>query len=110
MPANKRSGRRSVSALRARATGGRETKHSSQEKDGWIIEGDACYWSGCGLGKASFTKVRPDALRFLRKFDADVAKEKLLADWAFALRVVPYAPAETQLPRDVESLTISTAP
>jgi hypothetical protein len=104
---NKRKGRSPQSSTHP-LPGGCGTEHSSQE--GWIIEGDDCYWSGCGLKRDSFTKVRADALRFLRKVDANTAKDKLLTDWAFALRVVPFAPEETQLPLEKIPEKILTAP
>ena len=64
-----------------------QTQGSPAIETGWVIEGDACYWNGASLDSKAFVRKPEDAVRFARKQDAIVVKERLFEPHAFALRV-----------------------
>jgi hypothetical protein len=57
----------------------------------WLIEADGAYWNGKFPDRRGFTTDVNDAVRFVRREDAEVLKWWILETWAFALRTVRHS-------------------
>jgi len=65
-------------------------RNDVMEQFAWLIEGDECYWDGRFPDSRGFTRKPNEAIRFLRREDAEIVKHHLLQFAAFALRTTEH--------------------
>lgn len=62
----------------------------SNRQVAWVIEADGAYWDGRHASAAGFDADPNNAVRFVRREDAERVKYWLLKDYAFALRTTEH--------------------